>query len=110
MIRTNLMAGPPSRSFLLAVFLLVLILTDVSALRSQTFDAPARPFVRKIVTVMQTRGPVALSFRNASALTSAETAAIRFAVERELRGQGVTIVEPAANGVEVAVTIAESLS
>src|SRR5437879_5855183 len=104
------MVGPPFRSFLLNVFLLLLILTDVSALRSQTFDVPARSFVRKIVTMMPTRGPVALSFRNASALSSAETAAIRLTLERELRGQGVAIVEPAPNGIEITITIAESLS
>ncbi len=104
------MVGPPFRSFFLNVFFLLLILTDVSALPSQTFDAAARSFVRKIVTVMQTRGPVALSFRNASALTSAETAAIRLTLERELRGQDVAIVEPAPNGIELTITIAESLS
>jgi len=71
---------------------------------------PARSFVRKIVTMMPTRGPAALSFRNASALSSAETAAIRLTLERELRGQGVAIVEPAPNGIEITITIAESLS
>src|SRR5229473_720128 len=101
------MAGPPFRCLLLNVFLPLLILTDVSVLGSQTFDAPARSLAQKILTVMKTRGPVALSLRNSSALTSAETAAVRLAIERELRGQGVAIVEPGSNGIEVAITIAE---
>jgi hypothetical protein len=104
------MAGPPFRCLLLNVFLPLLILTDVSVLGSQTFDAPARSLAQKILTVMQTRGPVALSLRNSSALTSAETAAVRSAIERELRGQGVAIMEPGSKGIEVEVTIAESLS
>src|SRR6266851_1247692 len=104
------MADPPFRSFLLNVFVVLLFLSDVGALRSQTFDAAARSLAQKIVAVLQTRGPVALSFRNSSALTSVESAAVRLALERELRGQGVAIVEPGSNGIEVAITIAESLS
>lgn len=105
-----LMAGPPFRSLLLNVLLPFLLLLDVSTLQSQTFDAAARSLTRKIVTAMQTRGPVALSLRNSSSLTTVETAAVRLALERELRGHGIAIVETAPNGTEIAVTIAESLS
>ncbi len=84
-------------------------MATAGAARGETLDDAARQLAGKISAALAPHEAVALTLRNLSQLTAADVAAIRGALEAELRSRGLRLVEKSAPHKEVRVTLAENL-
>src|SRR5581483_1623579 len=87
---------PPARLVLPALLLLELLLVTLNArpVAAQVQPQSAQEFAGRIVAKMASRSAVALSVKNISSMSNAAAADAQRAIETELRGRGVRLVEP----------------
>lgn len=97
------MVGPRLR----ILFPAILVLVVVTAC-AQSYDQQARGLAQKIAAGLKPREAAFLSFRNISTMNPSDVNAAHTALERELYALGVALGAP-SQGVEVAVTLSESL-
>lgn len=96
------MVGARPRIF----FLIILVSLAVTAW-CQTFDEPAHALAQKIAVVLKTREPVIFSFSSAAAVSPADAAAAREAIERQLSAAGINTNAQA--GITVVITLSQNL-
>ncbi len=89
--------------------LALLVLGTAGLARAETLDDAARQLAGKISAALAPHEAIALSLRNLSSLTAADVAAVRRALEAELRSRGLRLVEKSPLHKELRVTLAENL-
>lgn len=99
--------SPRMTSFNRLLFWTITLLWSLSALASNTWDAPAADFARQ-VAALTGPGTITLTITNRAALSADDAAAIRHAIERELRAAGITIRAKDADS-DVHVTLSQNL-
>jgi hypothetical protein len=90
------------------LFPAILVLVVVTAC-AQSYDQQAHGLAQKIAAGLKPREAAFLLFHNISTMNPAEVNAAHTALERELHALGVTLTAQSQGGVEVAVTLSESL-
>ena len=90
------------------LFPAILVLVVVTAC-AQSYDQQAHGLAQKIAAGLKSHEAAFLLFHNISTMDPAEINAAHSALERELRALGVTLASQSQGGVEVAVTLSESL-
>jgi hypothetical protein len=86
----------------------ILVLVVVTAC-AQSYDQLAHGLAQKIAARLKPREAASLSFHNMSTMNPSEVNAAHAALERELHAQGIALAAPSQGGIEVAVTLSESL-
>ncbi|MCL5289196.1 MAG: hypothetical protein M1453_14525 [Acidobacteria bacterium] len=110
---------PATRRLILIIIillLLILFLVVPSVSWSQSPQTPASPwqdsareFAKKVVALTGPRQTVALSVRNISSLSDSEVAAVRLALEAELRAAGLRFAAKPDTAPELRVTLSENM-
>ncbi len=86
----------------------ILVLVVVTA-GAQSYDQLAHGLAQKIAACLKPREAASLSFHNMSTINPSDVNAAHAVLERELRALGVTLAASSQGGIEVAVTLSESL-
>ncbi|HEV8385026.1 MAG TPA: hypothetical protein VGQ11_09165 [Candidatus Acidoferrales bacterium] len=98
---------------IIVLFFLLLFFVVPSVSWSQTPPSPwqesAREFSKKIAALTGTRQTVTLSVRNISSLSDTEVAAVRAALETELRAAGLRLAAKSIAAPELRITFSENL-
>ena len=99
------------RRLLLRILLPValVVLGAPSLTRADTLDDAARQLARKVTAAFPPGEAVVVKLRNISSLASGEVAAVRRALEAELKGRGLRLVAESEPHVEIRVTLSENL-
>ncbi len=106
---------PATRRLILIIivlFLFLLFLAVPGVSWSQTPPSPwqdsARELAKKVVAITGPRQTVALSVRNISSLSDSEVAAVRLALEAELRAAGLRLAAKPNAAPELRITLSEN--
>ena len=86
----------------------ILVLVVVTAC-AQSYDQLAHGLAQKIAAGLKPREAASLSFHDMSTMNPSEVNAAHAALERELHALGVMLAAPSQGGIEVVVTLSESL-
>ncbi len=107
---------PATRRLILIIIvllLLLLFLTVPGVSWAQTsanpWQDPARELARKVGAITGPRQTVALAVHNLSSLSDSEVAAVRLAIEAELRAAGLRLATKPSGAPELRVTLSENL-
>jgi hypothetical protein len=107
---------PATRRLILIIivlFLLLLFIVVPGVSWAQTppspWQDPARELARKVVAITGLRQTLALVLRNLSALSDSEVAAVRLALEAELRTAGLRLAAKPNSTPELRITLSENL-
>jgi hypothetical protein len=101
--------------FIIIILLLLLLFIVVPSVSwSQTpppnpWQVPARELAKKIVAITGPRQTLALVVRNISSLSDSEVAAVRLALEAELRAAGLRLAAKPNVAPELRITLSENL-
>jgi hypothetical protein len=100
--------------FIIIILLLLLLFIVVPSVSwSQTpqshWQDPARELAKKIVALTGPRQTLALAVRNISSLSDSEVAAVRLALEAELRAAGLSLAAKPDAAPELRITLSENL-
>lgn len=98
--------SPRMPSFQRLLFCTIALLLCAVAHASNTWDAPAADFAKRIAAITGP-GTITLTFTNRSLLPSDDAATIRLAIERELRSAGITIRTKDADS-DVRITLSQN--
>ena len=98
------MVGSRLRILFPAIFVLVVVTAG-----AQSYDQQAHGLAQKIAAGLKPRETAFLLFHNISSMNPSDVNAAHTALERELHALGVTLASQSQGGVEVAVTLSESL-
>lgn len=107
---------PATRRLILIIIVLLLLLLFIvvpgvswSQTPQNPWQEPARELAKKVVAITGPRQTLALVLRNISALSDSEVAAVRVALEAELRVAGLRLAAEPNSAPELRVTLSENV-